>query len=118
MILAAFDEEITFPTTLTLLEYYTVWVADTGASCDSKGSHICMTNKILPSVYDGVALSGSKVKRRTMIADIKDTVYDKNGSKVNNCLIKNVKYCHNVKYNLFNFIKRIKKAGNCMGTTR
>eukprot|EP00957_Ditylum_brightwellii_P134009 10217613-Ditylum_brightwellii.AAC.2 len=89
--LAVVDEDIIFPTTPALLEGPNVWGADIGASCDSKEIHKGMTNKHVPSNNDGVTLPDGKVKSTTMIADIKGIVCDKNGSKIDNCLIKGVK---------------------------
>eukprot|EP00957_Ditylum_brightwellii_P036829 2789029-Ditylum_brightwellii.AAC.1 len=48
--------DITLPATMELLKDPSVWIANTGASCDSTGSYIGMVNKKIPHRSDGVTL--------------------------------------------------------------
>eukprot|EP00957_Ditylum_brightwellii_P199310 15192370-Ditylum_brightwellii.AAC.1 len=94
MILAAPEApDMAFPATLKLLEDPNVWIADTGASCDSTAHHVGMINRRVPAANDGVMLPDGKTKSTTMIGDIKGTICSKNGAKLSPCTIRNVKYC-------------------------
>eukprot|EP00957_Ditylum_brightwellii_P190250 14481216-Ditylum_brightwellii.AAC.1 len=54
MLLATSD--ITFPAMMELLKDPNIWIANTGASCDSTGSYIRMVSKKIPHKSDGVSL--------------------------------------------------------------
>eukprot|EP00957_Ditylum_brightwellii_P095763 7296407-Ditylum_brightwellii.AAC.2 len=72
MVLAA--PKIQFPCTVKLLEDLNVWVADTGSSCNSTGSHDDMVNMRVPKTIEGVTLPDGKTKITSMIGDIQGTL--------------------------------------------
>eukprot|EP00957_Ditylum_brightwellii_P162437 12369571-Ditylum_brightwellii.AAC.1 len=75
--------EIQFPCTAKLLEDPNMWVTDTGASCDSTGSHDSMVNRRVPKTVEGVTLPDGKTKITSMIGDIRGTLCNKYGAKLN-----------------------------------
>eukprot|EP00957_Ditylum_brightwellii_P157030 11951091-Ditylum_brightwellii.AAC.1 len=113
MILAA--PEIQFPCTIKLLEDPNMWVADNRASCNNTGSYDGMVNQRVPKTVKGVALPDGQAKITTMIGNIRGTLCNKNGAKLNSWAMKNVKYCKENKYNLFSATKRQKDGWRLYG---
>eukprot|EP00957_Ditylum_brightwellii_P136683 10423347-Ditylum_brightwellii.AAC.1 len=101
--------DMTFPITLELPKDPNVWIADTGASCDSTGSPIAMHNQCVPRKNDGVTLVDGDKKGATMIGDISGTVCSKNDATINDCKMVDIKYCKESKYNLFSITRHLKK---------
>eukprot|EP00957_Ditylum_brightwellii_P144094 10979050-Ditylum_brightwellii.AAC.1 len=91
VLLMSTDKMMPFPASLELLKDPNVWVADTGASCNSTAHHIGMVNKKVPSKHDGVTLPDGKVTRSTVIGDIQGMLCDENGSKLDRCKIMKAK---------------------------
>eukprot|EP00957_Ditylum_brightwellii_P061109 4637111-Ditylum_brightwellii.AAC.1 len=69
-----------FPQTLELLLDPDVWVADTGASCDSTGHVFGLRNKRVAPREDGVTLPDGSKKTATMIADLEALICDREGN--------------------------------------
>eukprot|EP00957_Ditylum_brightwellii_P166843 12699115-Ditylum_brightwellii.AAC.1 len=86
-----------------------VWVADTGASCDSTGHITGLENKRVAPSGDGVTLPDGSKKMATMIADLTSTVCDKAGNKLFSTKMTNIKYCQGQQFNLFSLTKRLKQ---------
>eukprot|EP00957_Ditylum_brightwellii_P058137 4409008-Ditylum_brightwellii.AAC.1 len=70
VLLMASDKVMHFPETLDLLLEQDIWVADTGASCDSTGHAYGLTNKRIAPSDNGVTLTDGSKKRASMIADL------------------------------------------------
>eukprot|EP00957_Ditylum_brightwellii_P092696 7058143-Ditylum_brightwellii.AAC.1 len=68
MLLATPD--ITFPARLKVLRDPNVWIADTGASCNSTGHHVHMVNQKVAPKCGGVTLPDGSVKGAPMVGDI------------------------------------------------
>eukprot|EP00957_Ditylum_brightwellii_P011155 845254-Ditylum_brightwellii.AAC.1 len=70
-----------------------VWVADTGASCDSIGHISGLENcRIAPS-NDGVTLPDGSKKAAMMIADLTSMVCNNTGNQLFTTKMSNIKYC-------------------------
>eukprot|EP00957_Ditylum_brightwellii_P074255 5642208-Ditylum_brightwellii.AAC.1 len=70
VLLMANDKAIHFPEMLELLLDPNVWVADTGASCNSTCHMHGLTNKRVAPSEDGVTLPDGSKKVATMITDL------------------------------------------------
>eukprot|EP00957_Ditylum_brightwellii_P078036 5931877-Ditylum_brightwellii.AAC.1 len=102
---------------MELLKDPNVWIGDTGASCDSTGSHLTMINKRMTAPNDGVTMPNNEVRKASMIADIQGIICDKNGNQLDHCKITNVKYCKGNAYNLFSITKHLKNGWTLHGNS-
>eukprot|EP00957_Ditylum_brightwellii_P055231 4186527-Ditylum_brightwellii.AAC.1 len=92
-----------------------VWVADTGASCDSTSHVSGLENcRIAPS-NDGITLPDGSKKAATMIADLTSMVCNKTGNQLFTTKMSNIKYCKGQQFNLFSLTKRLKQGWQLHG---
>eukprot|EP00957_Ditylum_brightwellii_P110601 8435774-Ditylum_brightwellii.AAC.1 len=64
---------------------------------------------------DGVTLPDDNTKATSMVGNIKETKCVKNGDKLHPCMIHNVKYFKENRYNLFSITKHQKNGWRLHG---
>jgi hypothetical protein len=98
---------MTFNPTVELLRDPNIWIADTGASCDSTFSISGLSN-LVDDDGGKMKYANGSVSSAEKRGDLSGMIYNKHGQEVQSVLMKNVKYTPDQEYNLFSITKRFK----------
>ena len=99
--------ELSFPDVQELLDDPNVWIGDTAATVDMTPYKEGMTNLRIASKDDGIAMGNGQIVKTIEIGEIRGTICDKHGNKLNRVRMTEVQYLPKMKYNLFSLTKRM-----------
>ena len=107
--------ELSFPDVQELLDDPNVWIGDTAATVDMTPYKEGMTNLRTASKDDGIAMGNGQIVKTIEIGEIRGTICDKHGNKLNRVRMTEVQYLPKMKYNLFSLMKRMNGRWKLIG---
>jgi hypothetical protein len=105
---------MTFPSNHDFLSDPNVWIADTGATVHNTPHKCGLSNVRAASKSDAITMGNGGSEKAATIADIKGTIYNKNGVVIGPTMMTDVVVIPTGKFNLFS-LTRMMKLGWTMG---
>ena len=100
-------DKLQFPQIVEMLIDPNVIISDTGDSVYSTEHIHILINSMKPEKGDSVTLPDGTKTATKIISDLRETVCDKQGNGLTNCVLSRVRYSSRKKFSLFSATKRL-----------